>query len=63
MIRYVFFDVVACGLIVLVTLGACRLSLRREREMIQERRRLEYVLREYNRAFNDDYNPFEKWSF
>lgn len=24
-----------------------------------ERRRLEYVLRRYNRAFSDNYNPFE----
>lgn len=32
---------------------------RKTAQMKAERRRLEYVLRRYNKAFNDNYNPLE----
>lgn len=45
--------------VVLVAVGAW-FQDRERKKYVRERRRLEKVVRDYNRAFNDDYDPFER---
>ena len=41
-----------------VVVFASRRNAKQLKQMQDERRRLEYVTREYNRLYNDDYKPF-----
>ncbi len=41
-----------------VVVVASRCNARQLKQMQDERRRLEYITREYNRLYNDDYRPF-----
>lgn len=55
---YILYSGLACLIIAVVTF-ICRESvIKRTREMELERCRLECVLANYNRVFNDDYKPF-----